>query len=58
MLNPDGSCKGIGFVDFMDPLCAQTALTALHGFSSQDGTTIQVTTKMGGKGAAAGQGGN
>lgn len=31
MTNPDGSCKGFGFVDFVDPNAAAGAVTALDG---------------------------
>jgi len=45
MLNPDGSCKGIGFVDFSDSLAASNAVTSLDGHTTADGTVIRVSAK-------------
>mmetsp|Transcript_53876 Transcript_53876/g.136805 ORF Transcript_53876/g.136805 Transcript_53876/m.136805 type:complete len:280 (+) Transcript_53876:65-904(+) len=45
MQNPDGTCKGIGFIDYADQLCADAAITALNNFTLPDGSSIQVSTK-------------
>lgn len=45
MLNEDGTCKGFGFVDYVDPISAQAAIEALNGFAMPDGSTISVATK-------------
>lgn len=45
MLNPDGSCKGFGFVDFVDPANAEAAITAIQGFSLPDGSSIVPSLK-------------
>jgi len=53
MTNPDGTCKGIGFVDFSDASAAATAVQTLNGHTTPDGSTINVSTKRpggGGKG--------
>jgi len=55
MTNPDGTCKGIGFVDYTDASCAQAAIAALHGFQLASGAALGVSTKVGGK--AGGKGG-
>lgn len=39
----------IGFVDFIDPACAQAATATLDGFTAQDGTALQVRLKTPGK---------
>lgn len=49
MLNADGSCKGIGFVDFSDPTAAATAVVALDGHTCPDGSTIGVSQKQASK---------
>lgn len=46
ILNPDGSCKGIAFVDFLHAEAAQSACAALNGFATSDGTTIFVQPKQ------------
>merc|ERR1712129_20953 len=48
-------CSGVGFVDFLDNACAQTASQSLNGFRNEDGSmALQVTPKRapksGGKG--------
>jgi len=45
MMNPDGSCKGIGFVDLAEPDAAATAVMALDGHALPDGSSISVSTK-------------
>jgi len=40
-----GSCSGVGFVDFVDPACAQAAAAALNGLILPDGIPMQVRTK-------------
>jgi len=55
MMDPDGTCQGIGFVDFADPECAQTAIATLNGFTLPDGSSLYVSGKLpskkgGGKG--------
>eukprot|EP00443_Scrippsiella_acuminata_P132435 CAMPEP_0115726808 /NCGR_PEP_ID=MMETSP0272-20121206/82086_1 /TAXON_ID=71861 /ORGANISM="Scrippsiella trochoidea, Strain CCMP3099" /LENGTH=330 /DNA_ID=CAMNT_0003170277 /DNA_START=87 /DNA_END=1076 /DNA_ORIENTATION=- len=60
MSNPDGSCKGIGFVDFVNPTCCQAAITALNNFTTTDGNVLMMTTKSGNgkKGGGKGYGGD
>jgi len=58
MMNPDGSCKGIGFVDFTDAAAAANAVMTLNDHAQPDGTMLGVATKKpstGGKGAAKGK---
>lgn len=43
--HPDGSCTGIGFVDFLDPQCAQEAINVLNGMILPDGVTLGVSIK-------------
>lgn len=38
-------CKGFGFVDFIDPECAQAAIAALDGYTNADGTILRVKLK-------------
>lgn len=40
MVHADGSCKGFGFVDFMDPSHAEAAIAALQDFTLPDGSNI------------------
>jgi len=54
MMNPDGTCKGIGFVDFTDAGAAQTAAMSLDGFAMPDGTALGCNLKKPGKGGAKG----
>eukprot|EP00929_Paragymnodinium_shiwhaense_P005449 TRINITY_DN10742_c0_g1_i1.p1 TRINITY_DN10742_c0_g1~~TRINITY_DN10742_c0_g1_i1.p1 ORF type:complete len:752 (-),score=176.82 TRINITY_DN10742_c0_g1_i1:256-2511(-) len=44
--NPDGSCKGFGFVNFIDPVAAQQAITICDGAQMPDGNLIKVSIKM------------
>lgn len=53
MLHPDGGCKGIGFVNFLQPGPAQAAISTLNGAQMPNGTTLIVKTKTGGKGGKA-----
>jgi len=45
MTNPDGTCKGFGFVDYLEADSASTACTLLNGFVAPDGGTITVQQK-------------
>jgi len=45
MQAPDGSCTGIGFVDFVDLRCAQVALEKLNGTTLADGTVLRISVK-------------
>jgi len=59
MLNEDRSCRGIGFVNFLDPMAAQAAVQTLNGTWLPDGTTLTVREKApakGGKGSDKGKG--
>jgi len=57
MMTPEGICKGIGFVDFVDPTAAATAVMALDNFALPDGTSLQVSQKTPSKGGGKGKGG-
>jgi len=56
MLNPDGSCTGVGFVDYVEEACAQAALNALNGTMMPDGTTLRVSVKNSSKAKGKGWG--
>eukprot|EP00928_Gymnodinium_smaydae_P001146 TRINITY_DN1041_c0_g1_i1.p1 TRINITY_DN1041_c0_g1~~TRINITY_DN1041_c0_g1_i1.p1 ORF type:complete len:357 (-),score=109.62 TRINITY_DN1041_c0_g1_i1:227-1213(-) len=45
MRNPDGSCKGIGFVNFIDNNSMQQAAQLLNGAQLPDGSTLTVKPK-------------
>lgn len=45
MTHPDGACKGFGFVDFVDPLAAAGAVTALDGLELPGGRNLIVSRK-------------
>lgn len=46
MLNPDGSCKGYGFIDYLEVRGATAAMEALGKFTTPDGVTaLQVSLK-------------
>eukprot|EP00930_Biecheleria_cincta_P097817 TRINITY_DN8950_c0_g1_i1.p1 TRINITY_DN8950_c0_g1~~TRINITY_DN8950_c0_g1_i1.p1 ORF type:complete len:325 (-),score=54.39 TRINITY_DN8950_c0_g1_i1:56-1030(-) len=45
MTHPDGSCKGFGFVDFVDPTSAAGAVTALDGLQLPNGKSLIVSRK-------------
>lgn len=49
MLNPDGTCKGFGFVDFTETACANMAVQTLHGFTCPDGTQLHCSVKSASK---------
>merc|ERR1711920_935599 len=55
MCNEDGTCKGFGFVDYIDSDSPQMAANALNGFMCPDGGSIFVSSKINktAKGAAA-----
>jgi len=55
MMNADGTCKGIGFVDFSEPSAAETAVAALEGFEGI-GVSQKKPSKGGGKGKGKGGG--
>lgn len=46
MTHEDGSCKGFGFVDFVDADNANLAVTTLNGFTTLDGGQIFVSLKV------------
>jgi len=46
--NPDGSCKGFGFVNFIDEASAQTAISTCDQAQLPDGTFLRVSIKSGG----------
>jgi len=45
MQNHDGNCNGVGWVDFIDATCAQTAASTLNGTMMVDGTTLRCHLK-------------
>jgi len=45
MLNEDSSCKGFGFVNYLDPAVAQTVITTLNGTQMPDGCILEVKQK-------------
>jgi len=45
MMHPDGSCTGVGFVDFQDPRACQMAVATLNGSTMPDGTVMAVRPK-------------
>jgi len=46
MLTPDGRCKGIAFVNFLEEEAAQLAIATYNGAVLPDGTTMKVSMKM------------
>jgi len=56
MMNDDGSCKGFGFVDFVDPTAAATAVMTLDGHTLPDGSVVSVATKQPSTGGKGGKG--
>lgn len=56
MMNNDGSCHGVGFVDFQDSLSAAAAVEALNGQLLPDGTAIYLNLKRSKKGKGEGKG--
>lgn len=57
MFGPDGTCKGVGFIDFVDAVSAQAAALALDNFALPDGTLLGVTQKKPSKKGGKGEGG-
>jgi len=57
MKNPDGTCKGVGFVNFLDPTSMEAAMQMLNGTLLPDGTVMNVTAKQPGLGKGGGGGG-
>mmetsp|Transcript_123911 Transcript_123911/g.246670 ORF Transcript_123911/g.246670 Transcript_123911/m.246670 type:complete len:281 (-) Transcript_123911:68-910(-) len=49
MKSGGGACSGFGFVDFIDPACAQAAIAALDNYKAPDGTTLAVRLKTPGR---------
>jgi len=45
MQNHDGNCNGVGWVDFIDATCAETATKTLNGTMMVDGTTLRCHLK-------------
>mmetsp|Transcript_123643 Transcript_123643/g.344177 ORF Transcript_123643/g.344177 Transcript_123643/m.344177 type:complete len:272 (+) Transcript_123643:69-884(+) len=45
MLNQDGSCKGYGFVNYIDPSAAQNVIDTLNGTQMPDGSLLEVREK-------------
>jgi RNA recognition motif-containing protein len=45
MMNPDGTCKGIAFVNFLTSEAVQAAVTTFNGALLPDGTTLKVSAK-------------
>jgi len=44
------SCRGFGFVNFLEAAGAQSAISTLHGTQMPDGTVLRITVKReGGK---------
>jgi len=48
-LLPDGTCSGVGFVDYNDPESAKLALETLNGTGLPDGVFLTITKKWSGK---------
>merc|ERR1719329_59159 len=45
MTNPDGSCKGFGFVNFIDASAMHAAVGLLNGAQLPNGSTLEVQPK-------------
>eukprot|EP00444_Apocalathium_aciculiferum_P030642 CAMPEP_0183426812 /NCGR_PEP_ID=MMETSP0370-20130417/39913_1 /TAXON_ID=268820 /ORGANISM="Peridinium aciculiferum, Strain PAER-2" /LENGTH=254 /DNA_ID=CAMNT_0025611277 /DNA_START=74 /DNA_END=838 /DNA_ORIENTATION=+ len=56
MTNPDGTCKGIGFINFLENASAQNAIATLNGTMMPDGTALKVSIKAVSKGPGKGEG--
>merc|ERR1711994_118454 len=52
---PDGSCKGFGFVNYLDMTAAQNAIMIMNGAQLPDGTIMGVSVKAEKGGQSAGQ---
>lgn len=46
MLHDDGTCKGFGFIDFVEADCAGGAVLSLDGMTLPDGSSIGVSRKL------------
>mmetsp|Transcript_90823 Transcript_90823/g.166695 ORF Transcript_90823/g.166695 Transcript_90823/m.166695 type:complete len:318 (-) Transcript_90823:251-1204(-) len=46
MMNDDGSCKGFGFVNFIDAISAEMAIMSLNGTQLPNGKTLTVSMKQ------------
>jgi len=55
MLDQEGQCTGVGFVDYLDADCAQAAVKALNGAMCSDGTSLRVALKNSTKGKGKGK---
>jgi len=58
MKYPDGTCKGFGFVNFVEASCVQAAAMMLHGTQLPDGSKLSVVPKKTKKGAGKGDKGD
>lgn len=56
MLDGDGSCKGVGFVDYVDPGSAQMAIATLNGCQMPDGAHLLVEVRPPSKPREGGKG--
>jgi len=56
MTTPDGTCSGVGFIDYLQPWMAQQAIQALNGFKLSDGSSLFLKTKSPAKGKGKGKG--
>eukprot|EP00930_Biecheleria_cincta_P106092 TRINITY_DN9934_c0_g1_i1.p1 TRINITY_DN9934_c0_g1~~TRINITY_DN9934_c0_g1_i1.p1 ORF type:complete len:321 (-),score=59.48 TRINITY_DN9934_c0_g1_i1:312-1274(-) len=45
MMHPDGTCKGFGFVNYLDPKCMEVAMTTLNGTQMPDGSVLTIKPK-------------
>lgn len=45
VMNPDNTCKGIGFVNYISADSAQAAIKAINGTQLPDGTVVKVAVK-------------
>mmetsp|Transcript_3295 Transcript_3295/g.7784 ORF Transcript_3295/g.7784 Transcript_3295/m.7784 type:complete len:265 (+) Transcript_3295:95-889(+) len=45
MCHPDGSCRGFGFVNYLEPQAAEAAIATLHGTQMPNGKTMNVSVK-------------
>uniref|UniRef100_A0A7S2B7S3 RRM domain-containing protein n=1 Tax=Alexandrium andersonii TaxID=327968 RepID=A0A7S2B7S3_9DINO len=45
MLDQEGNCTGVGFVDYLDPDSARAAVNALDNTMSADGTCMRISIK-------------
>merc|ERR1719293_150633 len=46
MTNADGTCRGFGFVDFIEPLAAEAAIAQFNGTIMPDGSHLVVKLKQ------------